>query len=463
MSMRPDKLWILFEERPKEEVILNILNLYSQKNNLEIKIENNGKKIIPIIENKIFRFQYQLRGLKINDIKEINLLLVSGNTSFVDFLLYEKVEMPKDIDNLMDCVFGIEETKTDSGEARNTAAGQRATKFIILDHYAEKNSSETEKIMLYNNTEKQRENDTDSVRFIKSCMKTIGIKFIGDRSASYKVFKSINELIEDKNSMRQPPKGNTPIRITKLSKKISISGTLSKPKEKGNIGNDPNQGQLTIISKCLRKLGWTKEIELTDHCVKQEYINNSKGNKFIFSASIIDIKLENISLPRLEMPQNYWRYEMRGEKIATILLHTVCNYLKFKSIYENHAGAERGYIYDNNENIVTVAKKHNGKNINLPDYIFLDDEKKCIHICEGEMFQNYQKGIEQIDGFDLIINLYIKKYYRNYSIERSIILSNGESNSLSDKVLFQLNSNGKILYSNKLPSKIAQYINENHN
>ena len=79
------------------------------------------------------------------------------------------------------------------------------------------------------------------------------------------------------------------------------------------------------------------------------------------------------------------------------------------------------------------------------------------------MFQNYQKGIEQIDGFDLISNLYIKKYYRNYSIERSIILSNGESNSLKDKVIFQLNSNGKILYSNKLPSKIAQYINENHN
>ena len=104
----------------------------------------------------------------------------------------------------------------------------------------------------------------------------------------------------------------------------------------------------------------------------------------------------------------------------------------------------------------------------MASWIFL---KKCFvsmyhnYLCgnKGEMFQNYQKGIEQIDGFDLISNLYIKKYYRNYSIERSIILSNGESNSLKDKVLFQLNSNGKILYSNRLPSKIAQYINENHN
>ena len=89
---------------------------------------------------------------------------------------------------------------------------------------------------------------------------------------------------------------------------------------------------------------------------------------------------------------------MRGEKIATILLHTVCNYLKFKSIYENHAGAERGYFYDNNENIVTIAKKHNGKNINLPDYIFLDDEKKCIHICEGEMFLSALNMIDFLLG-----------------------------------------------------------------
>ena len=60
------------------------------------------------------------------------------------------------------------------------------------------------------------------------------------------------------------------------------------------------------------------------------------------------------------------------------MLHIICNYLGFKSIYENHAGSERGYFYTEDRLEKVVSKKHNGKNINLPDFVFSDENKKII-------------------------------------------------------------------------------------
>ena len=178
---------------------------------------------------------------------------------------------------------------------------------------------------------------------------------------------------------------------------------------------------------------------------------------------ILDIELEKIDTPLISIPKNYWYYENTGEKVASILLHLICNYLNFKSIYENHAGSERGYFYTPNRTEIVVNKKYNGKNINLPDYVFTDEETKTIFICEGEMFSNYKKGIEQLNGFDLFINQYIKKYFPKYTIIKSIILSDANSNKCLDKTIFQLNKNGQIARGNSLPKKIIEFLNGNHN
>ena len=115
------------------------------------------------------------------------------------------------------------------------------------------------------------------------------------------------------------------------------------------------------------------------------------------------------------------------------------------------------------ETEIVVNKKYNGENINLPDYVFSDEETKTIFICEGEMFNNYKKGIAQLEGFDLFINLYIKKYFPKYKIIKSIILSDAISNKCFDKTIFQLNTNGKIVHSNSLPKKIIEFLNGNNN
>ena len=79
------------------------------------------------------------------------------------------------------------------------------------------------------------------------------------------------------------------------------------------------------------------------------------------------------------------------------------------------------------------------------------------------MFSNYKKGIAQLEGFDLFIDLYVKKHFPRYTIIKSIILADANSNKCLDKTIFQLNTNGKIVYSNNLPKRIIGFLNGNHN
>lgn len=451
-------LWLLFEERPKPDVIKSIFSFYCKDNNK--KFNDKGLKIKPCIENNKFTNSYLIENFEIENIFKIELLLVSGTTSFVDFLLFETDKKPMENKNLDGCVYGIEETKTDSKESRNTAAGQRGTKFLFLEYFSKISSNETKGIMLYNNQKTQLEKEASSVEFMKKCLKTCGITFLGDYSKNYSSFEKIEDLINFKNKLRAPPKGNTPVRLTQFQNEIRISGTLSKPKDKGNIGHDPNQGQHIGIINALRKLGWEKAITVTDHKVSQEYVNNNKKNKYLFAMKILNFNLQNINSPQVSIPKNYWMYENNGEKVATILLHLIMNYLNIKSIYENHAGSERGYFYSSSDEEFAVEKKYKGKNINLPDYVFIDDDEKIIFVCEGEMFKNYKKGIEQIKTFNLFNNNYIKKYYSNYKIKNTIILSDGDGKKLQTNVLFQLNSDGTINWSNELPEKVKNFLND---
>ena len=462
MLNNKDNLWILFEERPKVEVIKKILQIYAEDNNHKFDAKNI--KIRPIFKNNNFQFCYEIENCNISNIENIYLYLVSGYSSFVDFLLFKSKTKPLENDNLKNCLYGIEETKTDSSESRNTAAGQRGTKFIFLDYFKILSSNlNLKKLMMYNNIDTQNEVEAASVKFIKRCLITNGIKFYGDYSDNYEKFQNIEELINSKNNLRQPPKGNTPIRLTKKNHIIEISGILSKPSTKGNIGHDPNQGQLITIADTLRKLGCQNRILITKHKVKQVYINKARGNKFLFAMKILKMELEKIDTPQINIPKNYWYYEKTGEKVASILLHLICNYLEFNSIYENHAGSERGYFYTSNRTEIVVNKKYNGQNINLPDFVFSDEETKTIFICEGEMFKNYKKGIAQLEGFDLFIDLYVKKHFPKYKIIKAIILSDANSNKCLDKTIFQLTTNGKIIYSDSLPKKIIQFLNGNLN
>ena len=76
MANADDNLWILFEERPKAEIIRKILQIYTEDNNCILDAKN--LKIKPIFNDNIFQFSYKLENCKISNIENIYLILVSA-------------------------------------------------------------------------------------------------------------------------------------------------------------------------------------------------------------------------------------------------------------------------------------------------------------------------------------------------------------------------------------------------
>ena len=85
-------LWILTEERPKVETIETILDEFIK--DYKEKFEKNSIQIKPILEAGKLRFRYEILGIKICNIGKIYLEIVSGEGSFVDYLVYREENYP---------------------------------------------------------------------------------------------------------------------------------------------------------------------------------------------------------------------------------------------------------------------------------------------------------------------------------------------------------------------------------
>jgi len=456
-----DSLWILTEEKPKVSVIKQIVNLY--KDDFEQTVNFDSKiEIKPIIKNDTFQFRYEVFGIEIENIEKIIIKTVSGSSSFLDFLVFKQEQEPiyNKSENL---IMAIEETKTSDSESRNTGVYQRASKFVYIDAYYKN----VKLYMLYNEELEDRtdKKPSDTSIFGTNMLLTIGVKIIGkDVSKWFNKFNSIEELINFKSKMRKPPEGNIPIDISIIDENnIEISGRLSKPADAGNIGHDPNIGALSIISKTLRHLGWEKNITITRHGVSQTYINRTKGkNKFLYICKILNLHLENIKMPFISsLPETYWHYENSSEKMASILLHIAGEYYGLKEVYQNHAGCERGYFKTKTNQLIALPKKDtNGINLYIPDLILYDEKDNTIILVEGKQLETLQNGIDEIENYDSIENEYIKVYYPEATTVRWVSIYGGTHNSIPhSKVIFYLNSLGKIFINDSAPDSIKNAFN----
>ena len=345
--MKKDNLWILTEERPKDNVIGSIFEKFAK--DFKITCFINTIRILPMLDNKgFFLFTYEVKGLDSNSINKVYIKTVSGFSSFVDFLVFRQIPEPT---NLNTPIYAIEETKTDDSESRNTGVYQRASKFVYLDYFY----PNVKKIILYSLRVKQKEIASATNIFGTRCFLTLGIEILG-KKIDKKImtpFSTIDELINEKNSMRQPPKGNVPVKLYKSEKKIQISGRLIK---KDSLSHDPNIGALSLISATLRILGWDKKIEIIEHGLEQRHINSN--NKFIQIANKFNITFDGLIIKASEQKKDYWHYDLKGEKLGTIFIHLVIeNFTNGISIYENHAGCERGYFITKNGESKSVLRK----------------------------------------------------------------------------------------------------------
>ena len=389
--MKNNNLWILTEERPKREVIANILMMFAKDNEFACFVDTI--RILPILENGRFTFLYEVVGFRYNKIERVFIKSVSGFSSFVDFLVFYQEKQPtqKDIP-----LYAIEETKTDDKESRNTGVYQRASKFVFLENYY----PEVKKIMLYNLKIEQKEKPTATYIFGTKLLLTLGVKILGKKldEKIFKPFDSVDEIIAFKKKMRRAHKGNVPILIKEKDNKITISGRLYKL---GGLTHDPNIGALSLISAAMRKLGWTGEIVIIRHGLKQKHLQS--GNKFIKIANHLKLQIKGLILPKSKDRNAYWKYETKGEKLGTIFIHLVVeNFTKGFSIFENHAGCEKGYFITSDGKHIPLEKysdrkayKAGNKNkiISIPDLILIDFGRSEVINIEGKKYQFRQNEI----------------------------------------------------------------------
>lgn len=449
-------LWILTEERPKLSVIRQILTQYATEYGATVQF-NDFFNIKPIVVEKTFTFDYAVEGVTVSDIEKVTIVIVSGNSSFVDYMLVRQVDKPSD-HSLENVLMAIEETKTSDAESRNTGVYQRASKFVYLNHYC----PNAKKFMLYNEeaTPDENKKPTDTNIFGTNMLLTLGVQFIGKTMHHFKAFESVDEMIDLKSKMHLPNSTNIPILLHKYEDKITVSGRLSKPSDAGNIGHDPNIGALSCIGATLRKLGWTKDIVVTLHGVHQNYVNKTKGkNKCLFLFNMLEMKLDEIEMPtQVSMPENYWNYSNTSEKVASILLHLTCQYSTIHGIYENHAGCERGYFRTKEGKLLALPKKdERGNNLLLPDVVLCDNATQTIYNVEGKLLATMYKGIEEVEEYDAIENEYIKPHYPNYNIQRWVSIFGGNSNGIPhEKVLIYVTQSGKVFINSNADENIKK-------
>ena len=450
-------LWILTEERPKDSVLQTIIGRFCQ--DYKIGFFANPLRIIPLIKDEKFTFSYQILGIDSPNIGNVYVKTVSGSSSFVDFLVYfqEHEPVPADIP-----LYAIEETKTDDSESRNTGVYQRCTKFVYIDYFY----TDVEKIMLYDLQITQKEIPTQTNIFGSRLMATCGVEVVGkvQTDEQGQAFDSIDELIQYKNSMRKPHGNNVPIDITRYSDRIEVSGRLVKC---GRLSHDPNIGALTIIAKALRVLGWEKDIVITRHGLAQNMLTTR--NKFIHIANRLDIKLQGLDIPKNIEHINYWRYEDKGEKLATIFIHLVVeSFTRGYSIFENHAGCEKSYFANSNGDVVPLVKYSDrnaykdgdkSKIAHIPDLILVDVERLQIINIEGKTYKNRFNGIDELLNYDFIEDTYIRPQYPKYSIQRTVVVyGSKETEILEIEVSFMLNEKGQMILGIQAPQLFNQAI-----
>lgn len=442
-------LWILTEERPKLETISTIIEKFIKDNGIVCFFD--PIRILPILnENNKFMFTYEVKGICSEYIDKIYIKIISGHTSFVDFLVYYQKNIPQPEEEPL---YGIEETKTDDSESRNTGIGQRAIKFFFLKHYY----PNTKRIMLYNIKVKERLTNSNTNNFGTRCLLTLGVEFIGKKTFnnSLTAFTSYKEFISERKKIPPPPYGQ-PIEINEINNKITISAKLI---QKTGKSHDPNEGTIGIYIAVLRFLNWNGDIEIINHSMKYSRIHGE--NKFTYACSQLKVNISGAKFSNLPIfPKYYWYYDKTSEKNATIFLHVlVDNFEKGFSIFENHASSEKGYFYTREGDILAIAKK-----IPLPDLILVDRDKNIIHNIEGERYINADKGIKQLLTFDKFENTYIKSIkngYNHFIIQRSVVLFGGKDTEIKNvEISFILNEKGQLVLKINSPNLFHENINK---
>lgn len=394
-SQTAKKLYIFTEERPRIDEIEEIVKLYGFKITKKLKLSFNKK------DNRLEVTGVHKKAVIVN--------IVSGNTSFVDYLVYHQVEFPT---YKTEPDYAIESTKSSVGDAGNMWY-QRLIKFAVFDIFYKNNK--TKKIILYNVAKDNSKGkaDTNKPWIIGNMLGyTNGIENIV-KNASYKginkKFTSIEHLAEVINSTRNTSGINNRVYIHE--DRIELQTKLMKKDSEGKekLAHDPNKGFAAGVIGAIRKIEKTKPIVIIKHQLPQ-LSNRELNNKFLYAIkSYGNVSLSGIKIDFDKVNQDkYDRYfkEENGEKVVSIILDIILsNRTKntWDILFTNHAGCEKGFLMIDNE-VITIPKS-----VQIPDIVLHNKKTKTVYILEAEKAKNYKTGVKQLETFGNFENLLKKE------------------------------------------------------
>tara|TARA_B100001013_G_scaffold296203_1_gene196688 strand:+ start:119 stop:1459 length:1341 start_codon:yes stop_codon:yes gene_type:complete len=376
---------ILTEESPQECVIKYIFKRIGIHKSRYEEIE-----IIPIYDDEgKFLFRYTVEGFE-----NILIKMVSGTSSFVDYLVFKGIESHDNVPR-----YAIEATKTDDGKSRNTAAYQRLIKFAHLEHYYE----DVRKVMFFEYDYDSSKKITNTMKFAIKLMKTLNIKIIDKNGnkmfCDFKKFKNLDEMAKEKNNIAlNSRKGNVALTIIINDKnEIELTGKLEKS---GKFDHDPNKGYFAAVIRIIRDVfNDDRKIIIRLHQLKQKMIR--MNNKFFYNiddnVSLRGIKLD---FSKIQLPEYYWKYaSITQEKRATILQEKYLTNTGHKVLFSNHGGCARTYLYGLDDDEVIELPK---TGFTIPDLVLYKND--VIYLIEGKVEGKEEKGREQLENLDLFIN-----------------------------------------------------------
>jgi hypothetical protein len=138
------------------------------------------------------------------------------------------------------------------------------------------------------------------------------------------------------------------------------------------------------------------------------------------------------------------------------------------SIFENHAGCEKGYFITAKGEPIPLVKYTDReqykagdktKIVSIPDLVLIDLTDKIIIDIEGKKYKFRNNGIEELAGYDAFDELYNKKYYPQHKIIRTVVLYGSQEERIVEvEVGFLLNENGKLILGVKAPRLFQEAI-----
>lgn len=144
------------------------------------------------------------------------------------------------------------------------------------------------------------------------------------------------------------------------------------------------------------------------------------------------------------------------------------SFTKGYSIFENHAESEKGYFITADGEHIPLAKYENrekyktgdkSKIIHIPDLILIDFGRSEIINVEGKKYKFRKDGIKKLKNYDFIEKNYIKKYYPEFEIIRTVVLYGSKEKEIIEiEVGFLLSEDGDLVLGVKAPALFKQAI-----